>query len=90
MDCAGARVARAVKELLISINISPEEFVRYYKGRANAVMATALDGRRVQFPANILRQFLTADGVCGRFRLRYDDKNKFVSISRVDADIEYR
>jgi len=77
-----------VEELLISLDISPEEFLRYYEGRANAVIATAQDGRRVQFPANILRRFLTANGVCGRFRLRYDDKNRLVSISRVDADIE--
>jgi uncharacterized protein YqjF (DUF2071 family) len=42
-----------------------------------------MDGRSIQFPANVLRQFVTSEGVQGIFEMEFDADNKFVGLRRV-------
>jgi len=56
---------------------------RHYRGVARDVVAKSVDGRTGRFPANVLRPFVTPDGVAGAFVLVYDEKNKFVEMRRV-------
>jgi len=72
----------STQDILISLNIAPEEMVRWYAGEANIVRATAIDGRKVKFPANILKPFVTREGVRGVFCIKYSAAGKFLSISR--------
>ena len=69
--------------ILVDLRISKDEYLRWYQGSAHAVYARALDGRSVNFPANILRPFVSHDGIKGRFAIQFDDQMKFKSISRV-------
>ncbi len=69
--------------LRVVLNISTAELLRYYQGAAQQVAARARDGRRVHFPANILRQVVDHDGVHGEFELAFDEHHKFLSIRRV-------
>lgn len=68
--------------ILISLNISPDALLRYYQGEAQLVLATAQDGRKVQFPAHVLRAHVRHDGVIGDFLLVYDEQNRFVTLQR--------
>lgn len=63
--------------------ISPERYRAYYQGAVRQVIATGHDGRRVQFPADRLRPFVTHDGVRGEFELEFDANHKFVALRRV-------
>lgn len=65
------------------IDISPDEYLAYYRGTARNVVTTALDGRSVCFPARILRPFVTKGGIQGEFLLLYDAANRFAGIERV-------
>ncbi|MBK8162724.1 MAG: DUF2835 domain-containing protein [Gammaproteobacteria bacterium] len=73
------------REITFVLNISPDEYLRYYQGAARHVIARGRDGRTVQFAAGLLRRFLTHDGVHGVFRLRFDDNNRLVSLDRVES-----
>jgi len=66
-----------------ALNISQDELLSYYEGTARAVMVKASDGRNIQFPANVLQQFVTRDGIQGVFEMEFDKDNKFVNIRRV-------
>lgn len=68
-----------------ALNISGDRYLSYYEGAARVVVARSFDGRRIQFPANVLRRFVTRDGIQGVFEMEFDEDNKFVSIRRVDA-----
>ncbi len=68
----------------IHLNITSAEFEHYYAQNINSVIATSHDGQRVQFPAKILRPFVTVSGVQGRFKLVMDKNKKLKSISRVN------
>lgn len=69
-------------DIVFSLNISSKQYLRYYRGAARFIVARSIDGRTVKFPAGILQQFLTRDGIHGVFVLRYDENNRFLAIER--------
>ncbi len=57
--------------------------LRYYRGKAACVSVVAEDGRRVRFPAENLRPFVTREGIHGRFALRFDEHNRLQGMDRI-------
>ena len=72
-----------MSEVIISLSLSAEKYLEYYRGYATGVIAYDTWGRRIQIPANILRPFVTSQGIHGHFRVRFNSNNKFQSIERV-------
>ena len=73
-----------VSSIIVHLHILPEEFQRLYEGSAKDVTARSTDGRRVRFPANILRPYVTHAGVMGTFAIHFSDDNRFQSIEKID------
>ena len=73
---------------VVDLYISPEEYQRSYLG-VRQVVATARDGRRVQFPVDILRPYVTHDGIIGSFVIAVDQANKFQDIIKLDPASDY-
>lgn len=73
-----------MNQLVVDLNITAEELLKHYQGVAKVVSATSRDGRRVQFPSNILQPFISRDGVRGSFMICFHDDNKFAGIQRLD------
>ena len=71
------------RQLHVVLNIPANVIHSYYSGTVREVVATTLDGRVVRFPANILRPFVTHDGVQGEFAIEFDANHKFVAIHRL-------
>jgi hypothetical protein len=69
----------------VQLNISAAEFQRLYEGTVREVSVRSLDGRRVRFPANILRPFVTHSGISGTFCIRFDQDNRYLGIDRVSG-----
>lgn len=72
------------RELDVDIAIDSEELLAMYRGAAREVVARAADGRIVRFPAAVLRPFVDARGVHGRFRIRFSADNRFRGVVRID------
>lgn len=68
----------------IQLNISPDEFLNWYKGLAKSVVTRAVDGRVVEFPASVLQRFVSPEGVRGTFLLTFDGNNRFVQMERLN------
>ena len=66
-----------------NLNISAQEYLRVYKGSARQVVVRGAGGSSLSFPAEHLRRFVSRDGVQGRFELKYDASNKFVSLEKL-------
>lgn len=64
----------------IFLQLSAEACLAHYQGAVKVVHARSMDGRRVAFPAQALRQVVTRDGVNGRYRLFYTDDGRFQSL----------
>ena len=71
-----------MQKVTVRLNISPERFQAYYQGVVESVVATTSDGRSVQFPARVLRPFLSYQGVEGTFEITFDANLKFQAIRR--------
>ncbi len=73
------------QEIRFALSITGEEYLRYYRGVARYVVVKSHDGRRVQFPARLLRPFVTQQGVQGEFRLLLDEANRLVDLQRFSS-----
>lgn len=66
----------------VDIALSAHELELAYQG-VSQVSCIARDGRRIQFPVNILWPFITRDGVYGSFEIEFDQYRKFKEIRRL-------
>ena len=66
-----------------SINLSAQEYLQYYRGNVNKVVAQCADGTSIQFPALLLKPFVTSGGIRGNFVLTCDESGKGSEIKRV-------
>lgn len=64
--------------------ISAEEYLAYYQGSAQEVVASSDDDRVIRFPASAIRKFVTHDGVFGHFEIFFDENNKLIGIQQID------
>lgn len=63
--------------------MTTEEFLPYYQGKAQSIIATTAQGIRVQFPAMHLRKHLTRSGISGYFCLETQN-SKFLSLTKIN------
>ena len=66
-----------------SVNLSYDQYLSVYQGVAKNVSVIADDGRRIQFPAGNIQQFLTRQGIQGYFEMELTDDSKFVGIRKI-------
>ncbi len=72
-----------VSKIRFSLDLSPEDYLRYYRGSAQSVLVQAEDGRRIRLPAANLRPFLLEDGIRGRFEITLSEHNNLLDIRRM-------
>ena len=68
----------------VRLAISAEEYLAYYQGSAQAVVARSDDNKIIQFPASAIRKFVTRDGIHGTFEITFDENNKLIAIHPID------
>lgn len=72
-----------MKTLHFALRISEQELLKFYRGHARNVVATDAQGKSMAFPIEVIRPFVTKEGVYGRFEMIVDDNFKFISIKKV-------
>ncbi len=72
-----------VSKIRFQLDISQQEYLRYYSGSAQFVIVQAEDGRRLQLPAANLRPFVSAAGIQGRFEMLLDEDNKLLELIKL-------
>jgi len=83
------RSNRNQSQYIVSLDISSDELLKYYRGSARAVIARAENGIVCQFPVDALKPFVTHRGVQGRFVLSVNSTDttheggKLLSIRRL-------
>ena len=65
------------------LRITAEQYLDYYRGAARHVLVRCTTGQRVQFPAGLLQQFVTAEGIHGDFALTCDENNRNPQLERL-------
>lgn len=65
------------------LHLSAEQYQQYYIGGVSQVQVVDEQNRRIRFPAAMLREHVSHDGVHGEFILKYDKSNRLVSLTRL-------
>jgi len=66
--------------VIVTLNISKQEILKFYKGDVQSIVAHSDDGRVIRFPINMVRQFISIDCLKGRFKIEFNPQGKFLSI----------
>ncbi|RRJ84849.1 DUF2835 domain-containing protein [Aestuariirhabdus litorea] len=72
-----------MQSVIVDIQIPAQQYQAHYAGVIRQIHARTADGRSVRFPSEILRPFVTHDGVAGRFRIDFDEQGRFQQIERL-------
>ena len=67
------------------LQITPEEYLDYYRGTIRHVIVRCTNGQTVQFPASLLQRFVTPEGIHGAFVLTCDERHKCINLQRLAA-----
>ena len=67
------------------LHITPGQYLDYYRGRIRHVIVRSTNGQTVQFPASLLQQFVTKEGINGDFRLTSDGHGQCTELQRLDS-----
>ncbi|APE05160.1 MULTISPECIES: DUF2835 family protein [Alteromonas] len=78
-----ARIEQTDSVFYFSISVPYTQCEALYSPSVPNVVMVAESGVRVQVPTGRLRQFITSDGVKGRFRMIVNQQNKIKSFERI-------
>jgi len=67
----------------IFVDVGRDDLLRWYRGEARHLIATAADGRRISLPVEVMRRFVSGDGLQGWFLLSLDADHRFVGLRRL-------
>ena len=56
------------------------ELIYYYQGNINQIEVTCFNGQRLWINARHFRQFVSIEGIYGRFQLTTNEQGSFVSL----------
>ncbi len=69
-----------MQKMRFYLDISPQQYLSYYKGAAKFVNVQTDYGRTLKFPASELQKFVTHSGIQG---IEFNAQYKLVNLSRV-------
>ena len=72
-----------MKQISVSICLTPRQVEDYYRGRVRYVIAEAADWRTVQMPIKVLHKYISMEGIRGSFIITTDENYKFKHINSV-------
>lgn len=71
-----------MKRYEFRLDLSPEQYLPYYRGDATQVVVRCTTGAKLRFPAVMLRKFVLKDGIHGDFVLFCDEEHKGAELRR--------
>ena len=69
--------------LRFHLKLDAQEYLAYYSGQVKSISVLTEDGRRIEFPAEHLRPFVSHRGIEGYFEIEFDEKFKLHKLKRI-------
>ncbi|BFM47909.1 DUF2835 domain-containing protein [Marinomonas sp. THO17] len=70
-------------KIVLTVALPAFKYEAMYAGAAKNLVASSLDGRKVQLPLSAFQSFVTHQGIHGLFEVEFDDRNKLVGVTRL-------
>tara|TARA_R110002033_G_scaffold14720_3_gene42600 strand:- start:5013 stop:5240 length:228 start_codon:yes stop_codon:yes gene_type:complete len=72
-------------KIVLNVALPAFKYEAMYAGAAKNLVASSLDGRKVQLPLSAFQRFVTHQGIYGFFEIEFDDMNKLIAVTKVKA-----
>ena len=66
-----------------SISLNSQQVLQYYKGQKNRVQVRTKQGFTMSLPYDILLQYVTREGIHGRFEISYSSDGQLGELRRL-------
>lgn len=70
-------------KIVLTVALPAFKYEAMYAGAAKNLVASSLDGRKVQLPLSAFQSFVTHQGIHGLFEVEFDDRNKLVGVTKL-------
>ncbi|MDB4837369.1 DUF2835 domain-containing protein [Marinomonas sp.] len=71
-------------KIVLNVALPAFKYEALYAGAAKNLVASSLDGRKVQLPLASFQRFLTHQGINGFFEVEFDDdNNKLIGVTQL-------
>ncbi|WP_394180161.1 DUF2835 domain-containing protein [Marinomonas posidonica] len=70
-------------KLVLNVALPAFKYKAMYAGAAKNLVASSLDGRKVQLPLSAFQSFVTHQGIYGLFEVEFDSRNKLVGVTKL-------
>lgn len=68
------------------LSIPADDYRKFYQGSVSEVITRTLDGTTIRFPASLLREFVSHEGIHGLFQITWDSQHKLKSLRQLQRD----
>ena len=68
-----------------SIKLSKQKTRRIYRGQAKFLLVVTDSGLKLQFPLTNFRQFVSEQGIQGRFRAETDERHRLLKLEKLSV-----
>jgi len=68
------------------MQLSREEYLKYYAGEASCIQVYSEDGTSLQFPASAAKPWITHRGIEGFFIIKFDANHKLISLKKIKSN----
>jgi len=72
-----------VRNFEFTLALSAAEIESIYRGQARYILVESKQGLKLQLPAVNFRNYVTSDGIRGRFKVEIDANNKILSLRKL-------
>ena len=70
-------------KVVLNVALPAFKYEAMYAGSAKSLVASSLDGRKVQLPLSAFQRFVTRQGIYGVFEVEFDDTNKLIGVTQI-------
>ena len=70
-------------KVVLNVVLPAFKYEAMYAGSAKSLVASSLDGRKVQLPLSAFQRFVTHQGIHGVFEVEFDDTNKLIGVTQI-------
>lgn len=74
-----------MKIWFVHLNIPKTELLKYDSGQTRQVFAHAHDGKKIVFPVERLKPYITHEGIHGTFKIQCNEEGKLHSIEKLHS-----
>jgi len=65
------------------MSLNRDKYMEYYAGQASCIRVRTEEGPTIQFPASVVKPWITHHGIDGYFQIEFDENHKLIEMKKL-------